>query len=49
MANVVALDSHVESLRREQLEMENHSKDERNIERWNPAYTDAGEYKDYSK
>ena len=50
MANVVALDSHVESLRREQLEMENHSKDERNIERWNPAYVDDnGEYKDYSK
>ncbi len=51
MANVLMFDSHVESLRKEQLDMASYNKNERNLDRWNPAYVDkeSGEYKDYSK
>ena len=51
MANVLMFDSHVESLRKEQLDMASYNKNERNLDHWNPAYVDkeSGEYKDYSK
>ena len=50
MANVLMFDSHVESLRKEQLDMVSYNKDERNLDHWNPAYVDEnGEYKDFSK
>ena len=50
MANVLMFDSHVESLRKEQLDMAGYNENERNLDHWNPAYVDEnGEYKDFSK
>ena len=50
MANVLMFDSHVESLRKEQIELKSFNKDDLNIARWNPRYVDAGgEYKDFNK
>ena len=50
MANVLMFDSHVESLRKEQIELKSFNKDDLNIARWSPRYVDAGgEYKDFNK
>ena len=50
MANVLMFDSHVESLRKEQIELKSFNKDDLNIARWNPRYVDAGgEYTDFNK